>query len=187
MENRQGLGSEVIMAGIGGMGVLMAGQILAWAALNQFKHVSYTPSYGTQKRGGLCECTVQYSNEEVSSPWIDQARTVILFDGSQFNAFESRVRDGGMMLAESAGLQDKPEREDYELLRIPGLEIAVSMGDPQVNNLILLGAYVSISEGISPKLIEGELERIFGDKKAVLERNQRAYRRGLELGGTIKK
>jgi 2-oxoglutarate ferredoxin oxidoreductase subunit gamma len=184
MENREGSGSEVIMAGLGGMGVLLAGQVLAWAALKQFKHVSYTPTYATQKRGGLCECTVQYSNEEVASPWIDQAYMVMLFDGSQFKTFEPRVRAGGVMLAESAGLQDKPEREDYELLRVPGLEVAVSMGDPQVNNLILLGTYVSISEGISPRLIERELEERFGNKKEVLKRNREAFGQGLELGRT---
>lgn len=186
MEQKSNSRTDVIMAGLGGQGVLMAGQLLSWAALKEYRHVSWLPSYAVEKRGGLCECTVIFSNEEIASPLIDQAQIVVVFDGSQLTTFEPRVLPGGMILAEKTGLQDKQERKDYELVKVPGLETAVSMGGGQINNLILLGTYVGITKAVPPELIEAELESKFGAKKAVLERNKKAFERGLELGYTLK-
>ena len=90
-------------------------------------------------------------------------------------------------MVESAGLEDEQERRDYELVKIPGVEIAVSMGIRQVSNLILLGTYISIRDAMPSELIEEELKRRFGKKKAILECNQNAFRQGLELGRNTKK
>ena len=186
MEQKATSKAEVIMAGLGGMGVLVAGQVVSWAALQRYKHVSWAPSYAVARRGGLCECTVIFSDEEIASPLLDQAQTVIVFDGSQMKAFESRVRAGGVMIVEKAGLTDTPERGDFTLLPVPGMEIAISLGESLINNLILLGVYVKTDRVIPCELIERELERRYGSKEKILERNKTAFRRGLELGKTIK-
>ena len=187
MEQKSNSKIDVIMAGLGGQGVLMAGQLLSWAALKEYRHVSWLPSYAVEKRGGLCECTVIFSNEEIASPLIDQAQTVVVFDGSQLTTFEPRVLPGGMILAEKTGLPDDQKSKDYKLVEVPGLETAVSMGGSQVNNLILLGTYVGITKAISPDLIQAELENKFGKKEAILEQNQKAFARGIELGQALKK
>ena len=186
MENKSTEKTDIIMAGLGGMGVLLAGQILSGAALKYFNHVSWLPSYAVQKRGGLCECTVVFSDNEIASPIIDQAQTVIVFDSSQFSTFENRVIHNGLMLVESAGFKDEQSRNDYNLEKIPGMEIAVSMGEGQINNLILLGTYVGMSNKIPSNLIEDEMETRFGNRKAILERNLTAFRKGLELGNSKK-
>ena len=50
---------EVIMGGIGGQGLLVAGQLLGEMAVSRYKHVLEYPLYqGTQQRGGSNECTV---------------------------------------------------------------------------------------------------------------------------------
>jgi len=186
MEQKTPSRAEVMLAGIGGMGVLVAGQVLAWAALRRYEHVSYLPSYGGLRRGGLSECTVILSDEEIASPILEQVQTVILFDGPQLKAFESRVRPGGIMLAESTGLVDKPDRKDFKLLPVSGLEIAISMGDSLINNLIMLGVYIELSKAMPVKIIKEELERKYGGREAVLRRNKEAFERGLELATTIK-
>ena len=56
--------TELIIAGLGGMGVLSAGNILATAALKKYKYASWLPGYGSEKRGGLCECTMVISDED---------------------------------------------------------------------------------------------------------------------------
>lgn len=177
---------EVLMAGIGGMGVLSAGQILLRAAFQTFRHVSYAPLYGYAMRGGLCECTVVFSKERISSPLLDQAQAVMLLDSSQFMTFEPRVRPGGAMIAEKAGLSADRARNDYQLFALPGMEIAVSMGSPVINNLILLGAYVAIAEPVPAELIEGELRGRYESDEKILARNLEAFRRGLDLGTKAK-
>lgn len=187
MEEKSISRRDVIIAGLGGMGVLSAGQILSCAALNKYRYVSCLPSYAVEKRGGLCECTVIFSNEDIASPIIDRVQTVIVLAGSQLKTFESRVLSGGIILVENSGLENIEEAKDYKLLKVPGLEIAVGMGVGQINNLILLGAYIGIIDEIPPELIEQELERRFGTNKVVLGKNQEVFKRGFELGRTIKK
>ncbi len=170
------------MAGIGGMGVLVAGQSLLWAASKHYEYVSYVPAYGMAMRGGLCECTVIFSSQKISSPLIDQAQTLVLLDSSQFKAFEPRVRPGGVIIAERAGLQVEGDTHDYKLYPIPGMEVAVSMGSSVVNNLIMLGAYASLTARVPLELMEGELRRRFADDETLLARNLDAFMRGVELG-----
>jgi 2-oxoglutarate ferredoxin oxidoreductase subunit gamma len=184
MEEKFGSRNDVIMAGLGGMGVLSAGKILSLAALKKYRYVSWLPSYGVEKRGGLCECTVIFSNEEIASPIIDRAQSLIIFEGSQLKAFEPRILSGGIILAESSGMEDGREARDYKIIEVPGLEIAVSMGMGQINNLILLGSYVGVTDAVPPELIE-EVEIRYKTRKEVLKRNQEAFRRGIELGRTV--
>ena len=187
MEQQLTSKSEVFLAGLGGMGVLLAGQLLAWAALQHYKYVSWLPSYGVQPRGGLSECTVIFSNEEISSPVLDQARAVLLFDGSQFKVMEPRVRPDGIMVVDKSGLQEKKEREDITLLAVPAMETAISIfGDAGPSNLIQLGVYIGATQAVPAELIEGELQKRFGAKEAVFARNIKAFKQGLEMDRNIK-
>jgi len=181
MEHNTASRVEVLIAGLGGMGVLTAGQLLASAALQAYRHVSYLPSYMEAMRGGLCECTVIFSDNDIASPILDQAASVMILDGSQFKAFESRVRPGGVIIVESAGLREEAQRKDFKLITVSGLEIAVSMGSSLVNNLILLGIYAGLVKSISAELVEEQLEKRYGPREALLKQNREAFRRGLEL------
>ncbi len=177
--------SELIIAGLGGMGVLSAGNILATAALKKYKFTSWLPSYGAEKRGGLCECTTVISDEEIASPILDQAQTVMLLDSSQAKDFADRVRPEGLMIVESTGLEYQPERKDLRLLPVSGLEVAVDLGGSVVNNLIMLGVYIERVKPLPPELIIGEIERRYKDRESVLELNKQAFSRGIEMGKRI--
>ncbi len=182
MEQNGKARNEVLMAGIGGMGVLMSGQVLLESAFRCYENVSYVSSYGFARRGGLCECTVIISDEKIASPLLDQAQVVMLLDSSQFPSFEPRVRPGGVIIVDTAGLTADRRREDYKLYALPCLEIATSMGSILGKNLIMLGAYIAITGAVSPELIEDELRKRYEDKEKVLTQNVNAFRRGVELG-----
>jgi 2-oxoglutarate ferredoxin oxidoreductase subunit gamma len=186
MEKRSISRDDVVMAGLGGMGVLAAGKILALGALKKYRHVLWFPSYSTEKRGGLCECTIIFSDNEIPSPIIDQSQTVILLTGSQLKNFEPRVLPGGMILVDIAGLdEDERERKDYKLLQIPGMEFAISIGELH-NNLILLGAYIGLTDKVPAQFIEEAMEEMLGAAKDIKERNLKAFRQGIELGTALK-
>lgn len=186
MQNKTPSRVELIIVGIGGMGVLVAGRLLASAALTKYEYISWMPTYGEARRGGPSECTVILSHQPIASPILDQAQTVMLLDGSQLKDYEGRVRPGGIMIVESAGLKDKPKRTDFKLLPVSGLEIAMGMGGVLYNGLILLGAYVEAVKPIPAELIDKELGVRYGDNEKVLKRNKEAFRRGLELGTALK-
>jgi 2-oxoglutarate ferredoxin oxidoreductase subunit gamma len=182
MEQNGKARNEVLMAGIGGMGVLMAGQVLLDSAFQRFEHVTYITSYGFARRGGLCECTVIVSDEKIASPLLDQAQVVMLLDSSQFPSFEHRVRPGGVIIADTAGLDAERRRDDYKFITLPFLDIAKDMGSILSKNLLMLGAYVAITGAVSPELVEDDLQSKYKDKEKVLQRNLDAFRRGVELG-----
>lgn len=56
-----------IIAGFGGQGVLLAGEVLANAFMFADKHVTWYPSYGAEMRGGTVNCEIVMGDEEVSA------------------------------------------------------------------------------------------------------------------------
>jgi len=62
---------EIIIAGFGGQGVLFGGQVVAYAAMDAGKEVTWIPSYGPEMRGGTANCTVVISDEEIGSPLVE--------------------------------------------------------------------------------------------------------------------
>ncbi len=172
---------EVLMAGIGGQGVLSSGQVLLEAAFHAHEFVSFIASYGFARRGGLCECTVIFGDEKIASPLLHQSDVVMLLDSDQFAGLEPRVRSGGIIIAEKAGFEAERQRDDYNLHIIPALDTAMSMGSAQGKNLILLGSYVAITKAVTPELVEEELRHRYAENEKVLQRNIEAFKRGLEL------
>lgn len=182
MEQKSPTKGEVIITGLGGAGVLTAGTLLAEAATTKYKNVTWFPSYAISKRGGLSECTVAFSNDEIASPLLSQAEGAIVAEAAQFGDFESRVRSGGTMIVEKAGLQAKAQRKDIRVIEVPAIETAIALsGTSQGANLILLGAFVGTTQIIPPELIKQQLKKAFGGKKEVLKANLEAFGKGLEL------
>ena len=183
MEQKEPFRDELFIAGLGGMGVLLIGSLLASASFKQYKYVSWLPSYGVQPRGGLSECTVIFSEERISSPVLDQAKTVILVDGSQYAVMEPRVRPRGVMIVDRNGLTEERTREDIRLLPVPAMETAIrKFGDATATNLVLLGVYIAATEAMPTNLIHAEMKQRFGSREKVLERNREAFEQGLKLG-----
>lgn len=177
--------AELIIAGVGGQGVLFAGEILAQAATRQYRHISYMPSYGVEKRGGHCECTVVLSDEEIASPVLDLSQAVLLLNGAKADTYESRIRSGGMMIVEKSGLNFAPKRNDIRFLPLSGLDIAVQIGGAMINNLIMLGAYAELTRSVARDLILDEIKKQAQNRAAVQTRNTAAFERGLELGKAL--
>ncbi len=169
---------EVLFSGIGGGGVLLVGELAALAANAVYEHVVWFPNYSAAVRGGPCYCYVIYSDEEIASPVLSKLQTVVVLDPVQLKVGEGRVRPGGNLIVESTGLQEKVEREDIRVIEVPALEDARAIGNPRGANFIILGAYIGITQLLSPELIEGDLESRFGDKAGP---NLEAFRYGLKL------
>jgi len=177
--------NEVIMAGLGGKGVLLAGDLLARSAMAKHKYVTWFPSYFGAVRGGACECTVLFSDDYISSPVLTKAQTVIVFEPSQIPSFDSRIRPGGALLIESSGSEDIGPEKDIRVYKIPAVDTAFSMGNSQVSNSVLLGAYVGVTGVIQPELIEAQLGERFKTKSDILSLNIEALRKGIDIGESL--
>lgn len=173
---------DVLMAGVGGKGVLTAGLLLAQAAMDHYKNVLWFPSYQAAMRGGPCECTVILSQEEIASPVLTQAQALVVMEPSQLKPFEGRVVPGGLLIAESAGLpQGAVSRQDVAVALVPAVQAALELGETQASNFVLLGAYLELSGALSLEVVKAHLEKRYGGREKTLSLNLAALRRGVQL------
>ena len=89
---------QMIFAGFGGQGVLLMGQLIAYAGMVMGKQVSWMPSYGPEMRGGSANCSVVVSDEPVGSPRVEDADVVVAMNKPSLLKFEGSVKAGGLLL-----------------------------------------------------------------------------------------
>ncbi|MEO1784112.1 2-oxoacid:acceptor oxidoreductase family protein [Thermodesulfobium sp. 4217-1] len=156
---------ELIIAGFGGQGVMTMGQVLAYAGLNFGKEVSYLPSYGPEQRGGTANCMVVVSDEVVSSPYIDEPTSLIIMNQPSLEKFAPTLQENGILLYNASLIKEKVTSEKTS--KVIGIEInhlANQMGKPQLANMIMLGAYVSLSNIMPVDSIKEVLPKVFSKK-----------------------
>lgn len=147
--------SEVIISGFGGQGTLYAGQVYAYAGMDEGKHVTWIPSYGPEMRGGTANCTVVISDEEIGSPSALHPRAVIALNLPSLDKYEQMVAPGGFLIVNESMVNREPTRTDIHWLMIPSNSIARELGNERVANMVLLGTL----EANMKALPEGALER----------------------------
>ena len=72
---------DVIIAGFGGQGVLLAGNLLAQAGMESGLEVTFIPVYGAEMRGGTANCTVVLSDEPIGAPIVARPLSLIAMNG----------------------------------------------------------------------------------------------------------
>ena len=156
---------ELIIAGFGGQGVLRLGQLIAYAGMVEDKEVSWLPSYGPEMRGGTANCSVIVSDEPVGSPIVTSATSVMTLNGPATDKFESIVRPGGDMFVNSSLVERKIERDDINVYYIPANDIANSLGNGRILNMVMLGAFLKKSNCFSLETAEKALKYVLGPSK----------------------
>jgi len=175
-------GDDVIFAGVGGMGALTSGQLLAKAALKEYKYTTWYPNITTARRNAPADCLVRFSNNQIYSQLIHTVGTAIVMNNIQFDSISKRLSDGGLLFIEkSSSFKDETEKK-FRVIRVPGMEISSKIANPRVINIIYLGVYIGVTETISPELIELELSQRFNMKEELLDINIRAFNEGIKFG-----
>jgi len=172
---------EVIMAGFGGQGILLAGQLLAYAGIIQNKEVCWVPSYGTEMRGGRVSCMVSISSNDIDSPIIESFDTLLAFDEISLKQFEGFVKKSGLLIWNSSLIKKGPERKDIKSRAVKLNEIADIIGNPKLVNMIMLGAYCSQKRFISKESIFKALEGYLPHRLSkLIPLNKKAFTEGAE-------
>lgn len=170
---------EVIIAGFGGQGVLFAGQLLAYAAMDQGKEVTWIPSYGPEMRGGTANCTVVVSDQEIGSPFVRYPAAVIAMNLPSLDKYEHLVKPGGVLVVNTSMVNRKVEREDIIVINIPANDIAESIGSKRAVNMVMLGALLGHSDILPLDALEEALPAHLPERhKKFLAGNLEALRQG---------
>jgi len=159
---------KLIIAGFGGQGVLLIGQMIAYAGMLEGKEVTWMPSYGPEMRGGTANCTVIVSDKRISSPVVSEATAVVAMNLPSLTKFEGLVKPGGQLFINTSLIKAKPTRDDIEIYNVDANEIAVGLHNDKVSNMVVLGAIINKTGVVKIESIEKVMEKIFTGKKAKL-------------------
>ncbi len=172
---------NVILAGFGGQGLMAIGKILAKAAMEEGKNVTWLPSYGPEMRGGTANCVVVIDDEPVGSPVVREPQAAVVMNKQSIDKFEATVKQGGWLIVNSSLIERKAERKDLKVIYVPANELAEKEGTGKSANMVMLGAYVAAMKTTSAKAVEHAIEANFAGKKGnVAEVNVNAFRQGYE-------
>jgi len=174
---------ELMIGGSGGQGVLLIGRLLAEAALSVYQNTLFFPNYGAQMRAGPSECTVIFSNEEISSPALLNPEVGIALDQVYLGKLGKRIRPDGVFITEST-FKDIPfERNDVRTYYLPATEKAVEYESLQSANLVFLGAYLGLTKAVPLEVMEEAISKKFmgGRGEALIPVNNALLREGASL------
>ena len=176
---------QIIIAGFGGQGVMMFGKLLAHAGMIEQKHVSWLPSYGPEMRGGTANCHVIISENPIVSPIIAEATSIIVMNLPSLDKFESFVKPGGRLLINSSLITRKSNRDDVNIFEIPVNHIANQQGSLRVANVVMLGAYITLSNIVNKETILEAIQEVLGQtKRHLLDINVKALEEGIKFATT---
>ena len=132
---------EIICSGFGGQGVLVAGMILADAGMEEGKHVTWYPSYGSEMRGGTANCNIKMDDKEISSPYCHDIDILYTLNDAAIDKFESQIKPGGILLVNSSLVRpERKFRHDVTVIKVPASDSALSYASHHFDVAYMRGA-----------------------------------------------
>ena len=160
--------TKLFIAGFGGQGVLLIGEMITYAAMISDKEVSWMPSYGPEMRGGTANCTVCVDdNHPIASPVASQCDVLVAMNGPSLEAFEDMLVPGGKLFINSSIIQDeKPKRTDIDIYYVDCNAIAEeTVGMAKAANMVMLGAILEKTGVVEKSVMEKAFTYFFSGKK----------------------
>jgi len=142
---------EVVIAGFGGQGIILAGRLLAQTAMKAGKEVTFIPSYGAEMRGGTANCMVVVADAPIACPLVAKPDSLIVMNKASLNKFAPRLKGGGLLVMNSSLIDEQPPLPDAtDVLAVPANELAVELGSVKAANMVALGAYLQRRRILTP-------------------------------------
>jgi len=167
----------VKVAGFGGQGVLLLGQLLAEAGMREGLEVSWLPSYGPEMRSGSAHCHVCLSKNRIGSPLISHPDVLIAMNEPSLRKFAGTVLEDGLILYNGASVPADLGPLACQIISLPASEVADKLGSAKVANMVLLGALLEKIGCLDPTTALAVIEAKTG-KSALLEANRKALEEG---------
>jgi len=172
---------EITLSGFGGQGVLFIGRLLMEASFAEGQQVTWLPYYSGEKRGGMCSCFVNISDQRIGSIFITHPDIGVAMNPAAYDMLEPSVKQGGLLIVNESLIMSKSGRPDIKTVYIPTVELAKELGDESVGNMIALGAILANAPVVTTSGIIRVLNQMMSKNKTQLELNKAAILKGCEL------
>jgi indolepyruvate ferredoxin oxidoreductase beta subunit len=185
--------TNLVIAGVGGQGVVLAGMIISSAARRSGFEVFNAEVHGMSQRGGSVFTTVRYGSS-INSARFDEGKGDILVALELLEAvrYLNYLKPGGIALVsqqrivpaiESLKLVPYPVNTEVFMRRragsvvfIPGLEIALALGNAQLSNGVVLGVLSTLLEFPEDAWLKA-MSELFSQHN--FEKNRTAFAKGI--------
>ena len=138
------------IAGFGGQGVLLFGQLLIEMGLREGLEVSWLPSYGPEMRSGSAHCHVCLSKERIGSPLVSSPDVLVAMNEFSLRKFAPEVAAGGVILYNGSSIPADFRTPAAQVVSIPAAEIADKLGSTKAANIVMMGALLEETECLAP-------------------------------------
>ena len=167
---------RIIVAGFGGQGVLLIGQMIAYAGMFADKEVTWMPTYGPEMRGGTANCTVCVSDEPIASPVVAQCDILVAMNGPSLEKFGPMLAPGGDLYINTTVMKDKVDRDDVNVYYVDTTDIAEKVvGNGKTSNMVMLGAILRKSGVVDIEIMDKVFEyKMTGGKAKLIPANKKA-------------
>ncbi|MEM3596983.1 MAG: 2-oxoacid:acceptor oxidoreductase family protein [Candidatus Bathyarchaeia archaeon] len=171
--------TEIRICGLGGQGVVLAGQILGKAAAYDGKNVVQTQSYGAEARGSAAKSEVIISEGKIGFPFVRKCDILIAMSKEAVEKNIVDLKENGILIIDSSIVKEIPQT-NAKIIRVPATEIAEKLFKAKIYaNMIMLGALIGATSIVSEHVVEKAIEDSI--KKEDAETNKQAYRRGKDF------
>ena len=151
---------DVIIAGFGGQGVMLIGNLLAQAGMEHGLEVSFIPVYGAEMRGGTANCTVVLDEHHIGSPLVREPMSTIILNEPSLSKFQPRLSADGVQIVNASlvaeNLLDTAKRTVY----IPVNDMAHELGNVKMANMVALGAWLKATGALPLAVAQEALRRV---------------------------
>ena len=171
---------ELRLSGSGGQGLILAGIILAEAALLDGKLAIQSQSYGPEARGGSSKSEVIISDEEIYFPKVTKPNLVLVMSQEAAQKYVDDLSDAGVLVTDSLFVKELPASFKGKVYELPITHTAkTELGKALFANIIALGAIVKLTGLVSEaSIIKAVLNRV---PKGTEEVNEKAIKLGMSL------
>lgn len=170
----------IFMSGRGGHGILLAGTIVAEAAMQAGLDASWYPIYDPEVRGGRTTCMVVISDTSVGSPIAGRYTVAVLMDEPAVEQFLSQVTEDGVALVNTSLAQVPPDAK-VRTVGLPVSQMAEELGDERVANMVMLGMLSAATGVLSVEQLAAALPVVLSERHhKLIPLNRRAMEAGYE-------
>jgi 2-oxoisovalerate ferredoxin oxidoreductase beta subunit len=170
--------TTIKVAGFGGQGVLLLGQLIAEMGMREHMEVAWLPSYGPEMRSGSAHCHVTLSHDRIGTPLIASPDVVIAMNEISLKKFAPQVAPGGVIFYNRDRLpEDFTPAKGVTIVCMPASEIADQIGSAKVANVVMLGAMLEEIDCL-PFHTAMEVIKGFVKNEKLLDFNKKALEAG---------
>ena len=189
---------NIILAGVGGQGILTIAAILDTAALKNNLHIKQSEVHGMSQRGGAVQSHVRISDTEIYSDLIPEGKAdmIISVEPMELLRYLPFLKEDGWLVTDSnpfVNITNYPKLETIfkeieshkNHILIDAKDIAKKIGNSKATNIILLGAVSSILPFSDESIIDA-IKTLFERKgERIINLNIKAFNKGKEIASEL--